>query len=158
MKANYKTAVNKKTKRSYMSVNVILTFDSPDSEGRTQEFFDLFIPVNCRDSDAIAFIDKKLFKRIIKKCELLNREPSDLIKISTCSNWAVFEEKTKKPTLPVMGHSCKWYFGNGRTDLDPWEISLITRYGFGTSVEMSWVNDIRNHPSLNGYQLNEQKA
>lgn len=93
MKSIFQPAVNGKTKRSYMGVNVILTFDTPDSTGESQEFFDLAIPVNCRESDAVTFFDEKLFKRIVKKCEQLNRKPSDLIKISTCSNWDVFEEK-----------------------------------------------------------------
>ena len=150
MKANFQSVVNGKTKRSYMGVNVILTFNTPNSAGESQEFFDLAIPVNCLESDAITFFDEKLFKRIVKKCKQLNRNPSDLIKISTCSNWDVFEEKTKQPALPELGHSCKWFFGNGRTDLDAWEMNLIHRYGFGTDVDMSWVADMRNHPALNG--------
>ena len=157
MKASFRQAVSNKTKRTYMDVNVILTFDSPDTTGESQEFFDLLIPVNCRESDAITFFDEKLFKRIVKKCELLNRELSDLIKISTCSNWNVFEEKTKQPSLPDLGHSCKWHFGNGRTDLDSWEISLIHRYGFGADVDMSWVINMRNHPALNGCMRDGQQ-
>lgn len=145
-------------KRCYMNMNVILTFDTPDSTGDLQEFFDLLVPVNCRESDAITFVDEKLFKRIIKKCDQLNRKPSELIKISTCSNWGVFEEKTKQPGLPELGHSCKWFFGNGRPDLDPWEKSLIKRYGFGIGVDMSWVANMRNHPALTGCFGDEQQT
>ena len=31
---------------------------------------------------------------------------------------------------------------------------LIDRYGFGTGVDMSWVNDMRNDPALNGHLQN----
>jgi hypothetical protein len=127
--------------RQYMNVNVILTFDNEDNLGDTQDMFNLRIPVNKRDKNAITFFHEKMFKRIVKKCKVIGRNPRDLVKISTCSNWRVFESVTGQESLASLGHSCKWYFGNGRDDLDPWELNLIKLYGFGEDVDMSWVND-----------------
>ena len=127
--------------RQYMNVNVILTFDNEDNLGDTQDIFNLRIPVNKRDKNAITFFHEKMFKRIVKKCKVIGRNPRDLVKISTCSNWRVFESVTGQESLASLGHSCKWYFGNGRDDLDSWELNLIKLYGFGEDVDMSWVND-----------------
>lgn len=131
--------------RQYMSVNVILTFDKDGPSGDSQEIFNLKLPVNKRDKNAITFFHDKFFKRVVKKCKLLGRNPRDLIKISTCSNWMAFESVTGQESLVDLGHSCKWYFGKGREDLDPWELKLIQLYGFGEDVDMSWVNadDVR---------------
>ena len=127
--------------RQYMDVNVILTFDNEDDLGKTQDIFNLRLPVNSRDKNAITFFHEKLFKRVINKCSVIGRNPRDLIKISTCSNWDVFESVTGQDSLVNLGHSCKWYFGKERNDLDPWELNLIKQYGFGEDVDMSWVND-----------------
>jgi hypothetical protein len=129
-----------KPKKVYMKVNVILTFDSNDKWGGSQEIFDLSLPLGKMDKNPIKFIHQKLFKRIANKCPLLNREVEDLIKISTSSNWDLFSEITGHESLPDLGHSCKWYFGNGRSDLDPWEKALMRDFGFGTNANMSYID------------------
>lgn len=134
-------------KRSFMNVNVILSFQTSNPYEGNQEFFDLNIPVRKQEADAVSFFHKKLFKRIVKKCQHLGRRPEDLIKISTCSNWTLFEEVTGLPSLSGLGHSCKWYFGNGRLDLDPWEKALIEEFNFGIEQDISWVSG-RGHSSF----------
>ena len=135
-----KTAVDS---RQYMNVNVILTFNKEDVFGDTQGIFDLMLPINKRDKSALIFFHNKLFKRIVKKCQLMGRNTGDLIKISTCSNWGLFETVTGQDALTTLGHSCKWYFGQGRDNLDPWELALIELYGFGEDADMSRVNDFQ---------------
>lgn len=135
-------AVDKPMKtRSYMYVNVILTFNTPNKWDDTQEFFEMNLLVRPNEVCAEDFLDQKFFKRVVKKCHQLGREPNDLIKISTAGNWDLFETVTGKQSLPDLGHSCKWFFGSGRKDLDAWEKSLIKRYGFGEAADMNWVND-----------------
>jgi hypothetical protein len=129
------------TTRCYMAVNVILTFDDYNEWGDSQEFFDLKLPVSAHEKNAEDFIDNKLFKRIFSFCQRWSRDPQQLVKISTASDWAVFEAKTGKPSLPSLGHRCKWHFGKGRLDLDIWEQNLMQEFGFGTAVDMSWVNE-----------------
>lgn len=124
----------------YMSFNLILTFDSEDAYGNSQEIFDLKISVSKNESNAVTFIHKKLFKEIIKKCTVFNRRPEDLLKISTHANWDLFEEVTRKKSLPSLGHSSKWNFGEGRSDLDLWEQKLMQEYGFGSDCDASWIN------------------
>ena len=127
------------SKKVYMHVNVILTFDMPDAYGERQEFFDLHIPISIKDIDAIEFLHKKLFKRIAKKCELYKRNANELVKISTASDWALYEEVTNAESLTALGHNCKWHFGMNRDDLDEWEKALMSQYGFGTNADMSWL-------------------
>ena len=127
--------------RQYMNVNVILTFDMENNIGETQEMFDLRLPVNANYKNAIIFFHEKMFKRIFNKCKNIGRNPRNLIKISTCSDWGVFESLTGHDSLVSLGHSCKWHFGKNRDDLDSWELNLIKLYGFGEDVDMSWVND-----------------
>lgn len=121
----------------YMRFNVILTFDGYDPNLDSQEIFDLSIPVSPRESDAVSFIMTKLFKRIEAKCERLGRRKQQLIKISTCANWDVFETVTRKQSLPALGHSCKWYFGLGDTTLDIMETCAMAEFHFGTEVDRS---------------------
>lgn len=139
-------------KKHYMDVNVILTFEAEDVYGDTQEVFDLKIPVSKSESDAVAFTHRKLFKRIVKKCILLNRHPEDLIKISIAANWRLFETVSGQESLPRLGHSCKWYFGEGRSDLDLWEKRLIREHRFGTDWDMSWISNINTRPVTNNLQ------
>ena len=131
---------NHQTKRAYMNVNVILTFETWNEYGETQEFFDLYVPISKKESGAVEFIHNKLFKRIVKQCKRLNRSVGDLIKISTASNWDLFTEVTGLDSLVQLGHSCKWFFGNGRVDLDSWEKKLVEIYGFGVNADMSYIN------------------
>ncbi len=118
-------------KRNYMHVNVILSFNSFDAFGETQEIFDLHLPINKNEKDAVSFLDKKLFKRIAAKCEQYGRRKEDLYKISTASNWGLFEEVTGKTGLWSLGHNCKWYFNDDINELDAWEESLKDRFDFG---------------------------
>lgn len=127
--------------RDYMNVNVILTFDGNNENLNSQEIFDLKILVSKNDIEPIKFFHEKLYKRIVQKCKTLSRDVGDLIKISTCSDWSLYKSVTGVESLCDLGHSCKWYFGKGREDLDPWELKLIQLYGFGENVDMSWVND-----------------
>lgn len=127
------------SKKVYMHVNVILTFNMPNAYGNTQEFFDLQLPLSSKDIDAVEYLNKKLFKRIAKKCELFEHNTNELTKISTASNWDLYEEITKAESLYAMGHNCKWHFGINRDDLDEWETELMSEYGFGTNADMSWL-------------------
>lgn len=144
-----------KAKKAYMYINVILTFDTPDRWGDMQECFDLHLPLNKNELCAVQFTHKKLFKRIVKKCALYKRSVGDLVKISTAGNWDLFEATTGKESLPDLGHSCKWFFGNGRSDLDLWEKALIKNYGFGVNIDMShitpeWISMVR--ANIEAYQ------
>jgi hypothetical protein len=120
--------------KNYLDVNVILTFSSPDAYGDTQEFFDLKLPINKKESNAVNFLDKKLFKRIAAKCDKYRRNKQKLIKISTASNWKLFEQVTSKPSLASLGHNCKWYFNDDINQLDSWEKQLKQDYQFGTAI------------------------
>ena len=120
--------------KNYLDVNVILTFSSPDAYGDLQEFFDLKLPINKKESTAINFLDKKLFKRIASKCDKYRRNKKQLIKISTASNWKLFEQVTGKPSLASLGHNCKWYFNDDINQLDYWEKQLKQDYQFGTAI------------------------
>ena len=133
------TNKTKNNKRVYLDMNVILTFDLPNAYGERQEFFDLRVPISTKDTNAIEFIHNKFFKRIAKKCELYKRNTNELVKISTASNWGLYEEVTKAESLTALGHNCKWHFGMNRDDLDEWETQLMNKFGFGTNVDMSWL-------------------
>jgi hypothetical protein len=124
-----------------MDVNVILTFESMNNFAETQEIFDLTLPVGKDEIDAISFVNKQLFKRIVAECRLLNRSVGDLWKISTAGDWDTFNEITNLPTLVDLGHNCKWYFGRGAGELSEWEQALSTTYGFGIDTDMSWVGN-----------------
>jgi len=124
-----------------MDVNVILTFESMNQFAETQEFFDLTLPLSSNEIDAFSFIDKQLFKRIVRECKSLKRPLGDLWKISKASDWTTFKNVTKLPTLVDLGHDCKWYFGKGSDELSEWEKSLVSRYGFGIDTDFSWIGN-----------------
>lgn len=125
--------------KNYMNVNVILTFNTSNEHVERQEFFDLKLAVSKKEASADLFMHSKLFKKIVDKCKKYNRNPGDLIKISTASDWGLFEEVTGLPSLDELGHSCKWFFGTGRDDLDEWEQALMKIYGFGTKADLSHI-------------------
>ena len=129
--------------RTYLAVNVILTFAKSDLNYGTQDIFDIQLPVNRKESNAVDFLNAKLFKRVVQKCLQFGRDPRQLIKISTAANWSVFAAKTGQQSLPDLGHSCKWYFGVGRDDLDIWEESLMRRHEFGVDADMGWLKQFR---------------
>ena len=132
----------RKSTSIYMAMNVILTFDKVGGRYEdTQEFFDLKIPVKKSDTNVIVFLNHKFFPKIVEKCMRFNRSPRDLIKISTCSNWDIYEEITNEQSLDALGHSCKWYFGCGRNDLDGWEKYLMESLNFGQDSDSSWLNE-----------------
>jgi len=129
------------SKKQYMYVNVILTFNTSDAGGDHQEFFNLYIPVSRSETNLFDLLNKKFFKRIVSKCKTLNRRVEDLIKISTASDWILFEKVTGLKPLCDLGHPCKWYFGKNRRDLDRWELMLMEKFHFGIDQDMSWTND-----------------
>jgi hypothetical protein len=130
-----------KLTNKFMNVNVILTFeDRCESDIDSQEFFDSEIRVRRSDKNVMTFLNEKFFPRVVSYCERYDRSPKNLIKISTCAHWHVYEEITGKKPLYQHGNSCQWIFGKGRTDLGVWEKCLMDTFGFGTNVDMSWVN------------------
>jgi len=143
MKGNtMKKTVQKKNSpntKSKMFMNVILTFETANKFGETQEFFDLYLPIDPKEKNAVDFIHRKLFGMIVNKCRQLKRPLGDLTKISSAGNWALFTKVTKKKSLIEWGHNGKWYFGKGRDDLDFWEKELMAMHGFGTDADMSWM-------------------
>jgi hypothetical protein len=149
---------NTNLSKKYMSVNVILTFNTQDRHGGTQEFFDLLLPISKKEVSAAEFMHAKFFKRIAKKMVLFNREAGNLVKISTASDWGLFEEITGLPALSTLGHSCKWFFGNGREDLDAWEEVLMNEYGFGTNADMSCVNNPEIKALIANYYASNSQA
>ena len=126
---------------SFLNIDVILTFESYNSNGNSQEYFELLIPINDTEVSAIDFFNTNFFPQIVDICKVSKRRVEDLSKISTSSNWEVFEKTTNLDSLPNIGHSCKWFFGNGRKDLDSWELELIEKYKFGIDVDMSWIGN-----------------
>ena len=128
--------------RSYMAVNVILTFLTSGCED-SQEMFDLKLLVSRQEKNAVEFFNKKFFPRILTQCQKRQRDPRRLVKISTCSDWGMFETTTLKPALSTFDHPCKWYFGRGRDDLDGWEKALMRDFQFGADADMSFMNAIR---------------
>jgi hypothetical protein len=142
------TNSNKPSKKAYMHVNVILTFETWNEYGETQEFFDLYLPVSKKEVSAVQFIHNKLFKKIVKQCQRLNRSAGDLIKISTAGNWDLFTEVTGLESLIEEGHNGKWYFGKGRTDIDSWETELMEIFGFGIDADLSYLNDNSTHDQM----------
>lgn len=135
----------RRSTRRHMAVNVILTFNTYNKYGDSQEIFDVSVPVSQSDSDAVSFVMSKLFKRIEGKCERLGRRKQELVKISTASEWDIFESVTHKKSLPALGHICKWHFGIGRKRLDIMEKCAMAEYQFGTDADLSseeqWLED-----------------
>jgi hypothetical protein len=137
--------MKKLTDKAYMNFNVILTFDKEGGRNDDwQEIYDVLIPLTRSDKkyDAFTFIDRKLFPSIVKSCSKFDRKQEDLIKISTCSDWDLYERFTGNKSLPNFDHSCKWFFGLNRIDLDDWEKKLMLTYGFGTFADMSSTLDM----------------
>lgn len=131
-----KTLANK-----LFNVNVILTFENCEEfHDGSQEFFDLKLTVSPDDKNVVTFLNENFFDRVVDMCDETERSPHDLIKISTCADWAIYEEVTGQKALYRHGHGCKWCFGEGRLDIDIWEKCLIDTFGFGANVDMSWVN------------------
>ena len=123
--------------RGSMYMNVILTFNTYNDDRNSQEIFDLYLPLKEDEDSAVSLLMREFFGRIADKCVELGRRKEELIKISTASDWDVFEYVTHKQSLISLGHSCKWYFGTGRDDLDEWEEYLMSHLGFGTDADMS---------------------
>lgn len=128
---------NATKQRKHMYFNVILTFINCGKSGDSQEFFDMRIPLSKKEIHSTVFLMNKFFPKIVAKCQKFGRNPADLIKISTASDWDLFEEYTGLESLCDLGHSCKWYFGNGRNDLDDWEIMLMNKFNFGKNADLS---------------------
>ena len=126
---------------SCLSVDVIATFHFTleelfKSDGRSQERFEVKVPVKPADIDPVALFNRELFPRIRKTLKKLGWSTDRLIKISTCSNWSLYSHLTGEPSLVERGHPCKWYFAGSKDDLDSWERYLIERYKFGTAADL----------------------
>lgn len=119
---------------NYLNVNVILTFDTCDQFGETQDIFDLALPIGKDEVSAAAFLDREFFKLLVQECIYRGRSVGDLIKISTASNWTNFEKVTNLKSTCSLGHSGKWFFSREWKELDQWEERLIKTYGFGANV------------------------
>jgi hypothetical protein len=139
---------------NFLHVDVILTFNIYEGQNKnSQEFLKIKIPFSNSENDFITLLNKKLFPKIQKYCVKFNRSPGELIKISTASNWSDFERVTGRKSPTSLGHTCKWHFGLGRTDLDIWEICLMETYRFGLDADMSWINELTQ--IRNGIQVKE---
>ena len=120
-----------------MRSNVILTFDTASEEfGETQEIFDVYLQIKDDEASSLDFLNRELFPKIVEKCTANLRNPKDLMKISTASDWKLFNQATGKPSLCDLSHPCKWYFGFDRPDMDFWERDLMIRHGFGKNVSV----------------------
>ena len=118
-----------------MHSNVILTFNTDMNEfDDFQEVFNLNLRVSPMEKSSFDFLNRELFPRIVEKCSTLSRDPKDLIKISTASDWNLFSQTTGLPALCDLCHPCKWFFGYDRLDLDFWERNLMVRFGFGLNA------------------------
>ena len=126
-----------------LSVDVIAIFQITTEEllrgGRSQERFEVKVPVTAADVDPMELLNRELFPRIRKTLKKFGWNTDRLIEISTFSNWSLYDRLTGKPSLVKRGHPCKWFFGENRDDLDPWEKYLIERHKFGTALDMGWI-------------------
>lgn len=134
---------NRKSNKMFHEINVLLTFNTPNYCGLTQEFFDVKLALTAKDKDLISYLNNKFFNRVFNYCAKRSRAPEDLIKISTASDWSLYEEITGSRSLSKYGHNGKWFFGLGRSDLDIWEMTLMSTYGFGLGADMSRVDEHR---------------
>jgi hypothetical protein len=147
--------MEKMTKKSHMKINVILTFNKPEPRfGDTQEMFNVSIPLGKQDKnyDVFSFFERKFFPVIIKSCSKYKRDHKDLIKISTCSDWDFYESFTENKSLYSLNHSCKWFFGMNRFDLDSWEKKIMRDFEFGTNADMANIDKTKE--MLEQYEIN----
>ncbi len=114
-------------------IDTILTF-RPSKKFECSQEFPEFVVVFDFGEDPLDALDEKFFPLIEDFCNSVGRDCADLIKISTCAPWTLFKQRTQLPSLMDYGHSGKWYFGYERDDLDPWEMFLTERFGFGTRL------------------------
>lgn len=118
-----------------MHCNVILTFETPAGVyADTQEMFDLTLRIRKSETSCIDFLNRELFPRIVARCDRLGRDHRDLLKISTASDWDMFEKTSSLPSLGKLNHPGKWFFGPNRPDLDFWELDLTQRLGLGITA------------------------
>ena len=133
-----KTRGSKPQRKSVkMRSNVILTFNTASEEfDETQEIFNIYLRIRENETSSLDFLNRELFPKIVEKCTAVSRDPGDLIKISTASDWGLFNQATGLPSLCDVSHPCKWYFGYDRPDMDLWERDLMVRHGFGNNVSV----------------------
>jgi len=117
-----------------MNIDVILSFRSFNEEGESQEWFNFDIEITDSCEEAVSFFNDYVFEIISDVISDLGRDPADLWKISTSSNWNFYKQITGKKSLGDLGHSCKWVFDEELRDLDDWEIYLMDRFGFGLKL------------------------
>lgn len=125
----------KSNKNKTMYFDVILSFEDVNEDLETQEFYYAYIPVPKDTADAKSFLDNYFFDKVIGMCNDSNRPVEKLWKISTAADWDLFEKSTGIDGYNELQNNGKWYFGNGRDDLDSWEIELMAKYGFGSATK-----------------------
>jgi hypothetical protein len=116
-----------------MNIDVILSFNSINQDGESQEWFNFDIEITDSCEEAVSFFNDYVFEIISEAISDLDRDPADLWKISTSSNWNLYKQITGKESLADLGHNCKWVFDEDLVDLDDWEIELRDRFGFGSN-------------------------
>ena len=91
-----------------MRSNVILTFDAASEEfGETKEIFDVHLQIKDDETSSLDFLNRELFPKIVEKCTANLRNPKDLMKISTASDWNLFNQATGLPSLCDLSHACR---------------------------------------------------
>ena len=123
-----------KTKTKTMNVDVILTFATINKHGDSQEWFNFDLPISADSPDAATLFDECLFDVVMQVCDECDHDPADLWKISTSSQWDVYEEITGNPPLPARGDPCVWAFGPAFMPYGDWTRELEERYGFGKNL------------------------
>ena len=107
-----------------IEIDVILTFCSYKEYG-SQEFFDVSLSYDKGDKSARKLLDQRgFFETVVQVCEDCGRLPTELVKISTATNW------TKHGFAFDIGNG-KWSFGNWRGENIAWSDNLVKLYGFG---------------------------
>ena len=148
----------KTNKDKAMYFDVILTFEDINEHFETQERFYAYIPVPKNTADAKSFLDIYFFDKVVGMCNDSNRPVEKLRKISTAADWDLFEELTGIDGFnELQSNNGKWYFGNGREDLDPWEKELMAKYEFGLAAKATVEESIDVVDMLIFQKIAEQK-
>jgi hypothetical protein len=112
-------------------IETILTFQTSSNFDNHQEFTKFELVSDPQDKNIVITLNERYFPLIKDFCESKGRDCASLTKISSCAAWTAFKERGEIDSLMDYGHDGKWFFGDDHDDLDPWEIYLANRFGFG---------------------------